>query len=147
MRNIKRTSIVAAAIVALLGGGVAFAAWTSTGTGTGTATATSAKDLTVTVQNVPGLYPTGSVSVPFTVTNPNPYAVKLSNVHLQSVTTGATGCDTTTVTGADLPDTDLVAAGATSASRNFILSMSNAATDQCQGASFTVTLLVSGASN
>src|SRR4051812_6085784 len=70
------------AVVALMAGAVAFAAWTSSGTGTGTATARNAQALTVNVTNVSGLYPTGSMNVPFTVTNPNPYAVTLNKVVL-----------------------------------------------------------------
>jgi hypothetical protein len=146
----RRSSAVAAATVGLLGLGVAFAAWTSTGEGSGTVNAAQAQPLTVSVQNVTGLYPTGSVDVPFTVSNPNPYDVTLNNVTLKSVTVDAahSGCATTVVTGADLPLT-LVATknGGTTASRNFTVSMSNAATDACQGATFTLTLKASGLSS
>ena len=146
----RRSSAVAATTVGLLGLSVAFAAWTSTGEGSGTADATTAKPLTVTVSNVNGLYPTGSVDVPFTVSNPNAYDVTLNNVTLKSVDVdnAHSGCATSVVTGSDLP-LNLVATknGGTTASRNFTVSMSNAATDACQGATFTLTLKASGLSS
>jgi hypothetical protein len=146
-RIVRRVFAVFFALGALMAGTVAFAAWTSNGTGVGTATAGTAKNLTIGVTNVAGLYPTGSFNVPFTVTNPNAYAVTLSEVQLQSVTVDKPGCTAGVVTGADLTDTDVIPAGGTSASRNFSISMSNAAEDACQGAVFTLTLKALGASS
>jgi hypothetical protein len=146
-RFLRRVFGVFFALGALMAGTVAFAAWTSNGTGTGTATATTAKNLTVNVTNISGLYPTGSFNVPFTVTNPNPYSVTLSKVQLQSVSVNNVGCTATVVSGADLVDTDVIAAGATTTSRNFSVSMSNAAEDACQGGVFTLTLKALGASS
>lgn len=146
-RILRRLFGVFFALGALMAGTVAFAAWTSNGTGTGTATAGTAKNLTIGVTNISGLYPTGTFNVPFTVTNPNSYAVTLTKVQLQSVSVNNVGCTATVVSGADLPDTDVIAAGATSASRNFSISMSNAAEDACQGAVFTLTLKALGASS
>jgi hypothetical protein len=146
-RFLRRLVGVFFAFGALMAGTVAFAAWTSNGTGTGTATAISAQSLTVNVTNISGLYPTGTFNVPFTVSNPNPYAVTLTKVQLQSVTTTAVGCTASVVSGADLVDTDVIPAGGTTASRNFSVSMSNAAEDACQGAVFTLTLKALGASS
>lgn len=148
-RNIKRSAVVGGTVAALFGAGVAFAAWTNTGDGSGSVTAGSAQPLTVTVSGVNGLVPTKSVSVPFTVTNTNPYDVKLTNAHLQNVTvdTGHSTCATSVVTGSDVTLTDVVAASQTSASQTFSVAMSNAATDACQGATFTVTLRVTALSN
>jgi hypothetical protein len=146
-RTARRSGGILIAIIALFAGAVAFAAWTSSGTGTATATARSAQALTINVSNVTGLYPTGSTNIPFTVTNPNPYAVTLSKISLNDVTTTAAGCTASVVSGADLVDTDVIAAGATTASRNFSVTMSNAAEDACQGAVFTVTLKATGASS
>jgi hypothetical protein len=146
----RRSSAVAATTVGLLGLGVAFAAWTSTGEGSGAVNAAQAQALTVNVTNVNGLYPTGSVDVPFTVTNPNPYAVTLNTVSLKSVSVDAahSTCATSVITG-PAKTVSMVAAGngGTSVSQNFTVSMSNAATDACQGATFTVTLLASGLSS
>jgi hypothetical protein len=144
---LRRLAGVVVALGALFAGTVAFAAWTSNGTGTGTATAGTAKNLTVGVTNVSGLYPTGSFNVPFTVTNPNSYAVTLSTVTLKSVTVDKVGCSASVVSGVDMTDTDVIPAGGTTASRNFSISMSNAAEDACQGAVFTLTLQANGASS
>ena len=146
-RNTRRGAAALVGIVALLTGAVAFAAWTSSGTGTGTATARSAQALTINVTPATGLFPTGSVNVPFTVTNPNPYAVTLSKIALTNVTVDKSGCTASVVSGADLPDTDVIAAGGTTVSRNFSVTMSNAAEDACQGAIFTLTLRATGASS
>jgi hypothetical protein len=145
----KRLLAVVVTVVAILGVGVAYAAWTSTGTGTGTATAGTASSLTVTVGTASNLYPTGSVNVGFTVKNTDPYQVTLTNAHPQNITVdaGHSACNVASVTAADVPLTDVLAAGATSASHNVALSMSNAAVDACQGATFTFALVVSGASS
>ena len=141
---VRRSGAVAAATVGLLGLGVALAAWTSTGEGSGNVDAATAKPLTVTVTDVNGLYPTGSVDVPFTVTNPNPYDVTVTSVTLKNVTVdGAhSGCATSVISGTDLTGLSLSAAadGGSTNSRNLTVAMSNAATDACQGATFTVTL-------
>jgi hypothetical protein len=146
----RRSSAVAAATVGLLGLSVAFAAWTSTGEGSGDVSARQAQSLTVNVQNVNGLYPTGSVDVPFTVSNPNPYDVTLNTVSLKSVAVDAahSGCATSVISGSDLSlSLAAPANNGTSTSRDFTVSMSNAATDACQGATFTLTLLASGVSS
>lgn len=150
MRTItRRSSAVAATTVGLIGLGIAFAAWTTDGEGQGQATAGEATPLTVKVTNVSGLYPTGTVTVPFTVTNTNEYAVSLSRASLKAITVDQqhAGCDPSVVTGEDVTVTDVVAAGATSVARSFPLTMSNAAVDACQGATFTVTLQVRGLSS
>jgi hypothetical protein len=144
---LRRLAGVVVALGVLSAGTVAFAAWTSNGTGSGTATAGTAKNLTIAVTDVSGLYPTGSFDVPFTVTNPNEYAVTLSKVSLKSVTVDKAGCTASVVSGADLTDNDVIPAGATSAARDFSISMSNAAEDACQGAVFTLTLQATGASS
>ena len=150
MHRTKRVAIVAGTTATLIGGGIAFAAWTTSGTGTGTATAGTDAPLTVAVSAVSGLYPTGTFNVPFTVSNTNGYNVTLQKVSLESVTvdSGHSGCATSTVTGADLSDTDVVAktSGVTT-SRNFPVTMSNAADDTCKGATFTLTLKAWGASS
>lgn len=149
MRTIKKTAIVGGTVAALMGGGVAFAAWTTTGIGTGSAVAGSAQSLVVTTTQATGLVPNGTVNVPFTVRNPNSYQVTLNTVSLGDVTvdSGHGGCLVSSVTGATLPDTDVIPGGATSPSRNFVVAMSNAANDACQGATFTFTLTASGASS
>ena len=148
-KNIKRSAVVGGTVAALFGVGVGFAAWTNYGEGAGDVTAATATPLTVTVTDVSGLFPTGSVDVPFTVTNTNDYEVTLSKAELKTVTVDAahSACATSAVTGSEVTLSAPVAAGATSTSQDFTLSMSNAATDACQGAVFTVTLGVTGLSS
>lgn len=148
-KNFKRSAVVGGTVAAVFGVGIGFAAWTNYGEGTGNVTAASAQPLTVTVTNVNGLFPTGSVDVPFTVTNTNDYDVTLSKAELKTVTvdTAHSLCDTDEITGSDVTLSDVVASGATSSSQYFRLSMSNQVTDACQGAVFTVTLGVTGLSS
>jgi hypothetical protein len=147
MRNSKRAAVVGVGIVGMLGASVAFAAWTTQGTGSGSATAGTDQALTVTVSPATGLYPTGTTNVAYTVTNPNSYPVTLSQTTLQGVTVDKTGCVASVVTGSPAVVSDRLAAGATSASKSFPVTMSNAATDECKGAVFTLTLKVTGSSS
>lgn len=143
----RRTAVVGIGIVGIMGAGAAFAAWTTEGTGSGTATAGKDQALTVTVSPATGLFPTGTTNVPFTVTNPNSYAVTLSQATLQNVTVDKAGCVPSVVTGSPVALTDKIASNATSTSKSFPVTMSNAATDECKNAVFTLTLKVSGASS
>ena len=145
----RRTAAVATVVVALAGVGVAFAAWTSTGTGSGSATGGTATPLTVTVGTANNLYPTGTVQVGFTVTNTNPYAVTLSGATPGnfSVDAGHSTCNVASISGGAVTLSDVIAAAGTSSSHNVPISMSNAATDACQGATFSFDLTVSGASS
>jgi hypothetical protein len=146
MNNKKRAAIIAVASLGLLGGGLAMASWTASGSGSNAVDAATAQPLVVSVGYVSGLYPTGSLKVPFTVENDNPYKVALSNVQLAGVTSNHPDCDTSVVTGADVPLSDVLRSGVTR-SYNFPISMSNDASNGCQGATFTVTLKVTGASS
>ncbi len=148
-KNIKRSAVVGGTVAAVFGIGIGFAAWTNYGEDTGTVTAAQAQPLTVTVSNVTGLFPTGSVDVPFTVTNTNDYDVTLSKAELVSVTVdaGHSLCDTDEITGSDVALSTVVASGATSTSQDFPVTMSNDVTDDCQNAVFTVTLGVTGLSS
>lgn len=147
--NLRRSAVVGGTVAAVFGMGVALAAWTNTGDGSGSVTATTARPLTVTVSNVSGLFPTGSVDVPFTVTNTNPYGVQLTKASLKSVAVDSAHslCNTSVVTGSDVTLSEVVASNGTSASSSFPVAMSNTANDSCQGAVFTVTLTVTGLSN
>ena len=151
MKNFTRRSTAAVvATLALVGTGIAFAAWTSTGTGNGSADATSATDLTVTVGNASGLYPTGSKTATFTVTNPNPYDVKLTGADAATnfdVDAGHSGCNLSSLSSAAQTLTDVIPAGGTSSSHTVTVSMDNTANDFCQGADFSFDLTVHGASN
>jgi hypothetical protein len=146
----KRAIAITATVAALAGAGVAFAAWTSTGTGTGTATATSATNLVITqTATVSGLYPTGQVSVPFTVKNPNPYSVTLATAKASNfvVDAGHSTCAVSALSGVDMVLSDVLTTNATSAAKNMVIKMDNTAVDACQGATFTFDVKVTGASS
>ena len=159
-KNAKRSAGIVAVVAGLLGAGVAFAAWTSNGTGTGTATATTATPLVISqTASASGLYPTGQVSVPFTVKNPNPYSVTLATAKASAFTVDAahSGCAVSAVgnpifgdpagSGVDQILSDVLTAGSTSAAKNMVIKMDNTAVDACQGATFTFTITVTGASS
>ena len=162
LRMAARKKKLTAAVVLVLAGsivGVAFAAWTSGGSGSAQAQAGSAASLTVSA-GTPGssLYPTASADVAAAIGNPNPYKVHVSSIALGAVTVdaGHSSCNTSSVTvttletnsgsGWDVP----AKVGAVNGSLNVDLanaiSMSNAANDSCQGATFSVALTATGAS-
>lgn len=71
-RGRKRIIIAIAAVVTLVGGGVAFAYWTSGGTGAGTATSGASVEFTIAADPAVGTIVPGNEgqTVDFTVTNP-----------------------------------------------------------------------------
>jgi hypothetical protein len=146
----KRSAGIAAVVAGLLGAGVAFAAWTSNGAGTGTATATTATPLVITQSaSASGLYPTGQVSVPFTVKNNNPYSVTLATAKASgfSVDAAHSACAVSALSGVDQTLSDVITTGSTSAAKNMVIKMDNTAADACQGATFSFTITVTGASS
>jgi hypothetical protein len=145
----RRVAITAVAIAGLSGAGVAFASWAATGTGSGTGSAsTSAPFVVQQSGTASGLYPTGTASVPFTVKNVNPYPVTLSTAKGANfkVDSAHPGCNVSSLSAVDLALSDTIAAGATSATRQLVVSMDNSAVDACQGATFTFDIMVTGAS-
>jgi hypothetical protein len=97
MNRMSRNGYIAlgaAGAALLLGGGVAFAFWTSSGTGTGTAAAGTTGSVTV-AQNgsITGLYPGGpGQTIAVDITNPNAGAVTLAGVTATVVDTSNVGC-------------------------------------------------------
>lgn len=146
MRTSKRVLVVGGTVAALSGVGVAFAAWTSTGTGAGTATAGTAKNLTVTAGAPTGLYPTGSVTMPVTVTNNNPYKVSLDAIDFVDASTSVPGCSASVVTSTGGSYQNVLIAPGASVSKDLTVSMGNSAEDACQGASFTLRYLATARS-
>ena len=157
----KKTRVIVILALVIAGSviGVAIAAWTTGGSGSGQASAGTAASMTISAGTPStNLYPTASADVAAVVSNPNPYKVHVSSVSLGAVTVdgGHSACNTGSVTvtspqtngglGWDVP----AKSGAVNGSLNLDLanaiSMSNAATDSCQGATFTVALTATGAS-
>jgi hypothetical protein len=147
----RRTLVLGVAGIAICAAGIgaAFAAWSSSGSGTAAVRAGTTTEFIVSVGSVTGLYPTGSAAVDFTVENTNPYAVTLSRASARKITVDAkhADCDPSTVQIKDVALKDVIAPGKTSSKQSVTVTMSNEATDACQGASFTFSLLVGGASS
>jgi hypothetical protein len=85
--KIRKSFIAGGAAVsaAMLGGGLAFALWSASGTGTGSALAYTAQPVTINAvalsSSAASLFPGGPPgNVYFTVNNPNPYPVKITNI-------------------------------------------------------------------
>jgi hypothetical protein len=165
MKLRKRLGVILSTSILMLGGGVAWAAWTQSGTGAATAQATSATSLVVTPGTPVGtLYPkpaegypsTGVGAVYTTVSNPNPYPVRVVSATVGTVTitplanrTCAAGSVVPTGTGPmALPPIDLPAnSSATAVTVPGAIEMVASAEDGCQGASFSVPITLTGASS
>jgi hypothetical protein len=151
MKNKKKLVGIMTAV--LLVGGVAFAAWTANGDGTGTADATSAIDLDINPISGDDLYPGGSFDITVDLVNTNPYAVQVSSIHqtaATAITSDVTACTATSVVYATQTDGWLVPANDTleDVVLTDALTMPNAgADDDCQGATFTIPLSLTGASS
>ena len=166
MRTLKMSSkktravIILALVIAGSVIGVAIAAWTTGGSGSGQASAGTAASMTISAGTPStSLYPTASADVASVVSNPNPYKVHVSSVSLGAVTVdgGQSLCNTGASVSVTSPQDNSGAgwdvpakSGAVNGSLNLDLanaiSMDNAATDSCQGATFTVALTATGAS-
>ena len=157
----KRAGVILATGALMLGGGVAYAAWTHSGTGTATAQATTATAINVSPGTPVGAlypeptggYPTGTVgSIYATVANPNNYPVQVTTVTIGSVTitplsgrTCAAGSVVATGTGTitlATPVTLAANSGPTALTVPGALRMLSSAEDGCQGASFSAPITV-----
>lgn len=152
MRNSKRISVLAGGTAALIGVGVAFAAWTSTGTDTGQVSSISDSGLTVAAaDDVVGLFPTGSQTISVTVENINPYKVALTSIDVGDIVASNPSCNVAAVSAPDntAPATTLGEkdSATDSATFQFVVSMSNDANDDCQGNTFTVPFTANGQSS
>jgi hypothetical protein len=156
----KRMFVVLTLVIAGSVIGVAIAAWTTGGTGSGQASAGTAAAMTISAGTPStSLYPTASADVAAVVSNSNPYKVHVSSVSLGAVTVdgGHSACNAGASVSVTSPQTNSGAgwdvpakSGGVDGSLNLDLanaiSMSNAANDSCQGATFTVALTATGAS-
>jgi hypothetical protein len=157
IRLSRKLFVVVIALAALVVSGVLYAAWSTTGSGNGYAKAGTASALTIgdaSASTTADLYPGGTGAVKLKVTNPNPFAVRVTTVTKQTGGTitsdkGAACNASTGVTFTDQTGLALdVAAGATSTfTLSGAVSMSNASDNTCQGAIFTIPVDVTGASN
>jgi hypothetical protein len=159
LRSARRTTIVAMFVGGMLAGSVALAAWVATGTGTGSAKAISAVPLVVVNGTASAdLYPgftDGDLYLG--VTNPNAYPVKITSVAQaagsvssdKGVACQGAGTGVSLDVGSIvLPAPVSIAAGATVPFTVVnVVNMTNASDDSCQGATFTIPVTVTGASD
>jgi hypothetical protein len=157
IRLSRKLFFVVVAIAALVVSGVLYAAWSTTGSGNGYAKAGTASALTIgdaSASTTADLYPGGTGSVKLKVTNPNPFAVRITTVTKQTggTITSDKGAACNASTGVTFTDqTALALDVAANATSTFTLSgavsMTNASDNTCQGAIFTIPVDVTGASN
>ena len=165
-RGRRRSFIVIGSAAALaaggLGGGSAFAHYTSHGSGTGSTSIGSAHAITVTAVSSPGananLYPGGpAVAVNFTVNNPNSYAVSFTGWSAATLSTvtpvGSNTCTTSdfqiaAASGTFSPALSIPAntpsSPGVSGIANGVVDLATTAENGCQGATVTVTLTLTG---
>ena len=154
LRPTKKFVVAGGLVAGLLASGVAWAAWTADGTGNGYAKATTAEVLTtddVSATTVAQLYPGGTGDVKLTINNTNDYPVRVTSIAGNGTIvadSGHAGCTTTGVSFADQTGTwDVAANSETAVTLTGATSMSNASLNACQGATFTIPVALSGASN
>jgi hypothetical protein len=145
--------LIATVLFVLLAAGSATAYWAVSGAGSGSGDTGTAQAVTLSPATpTAGLFPGGQASVVLTVTNPNAFSVKVGSLSLDTgqgtggfaVDGGHSGCvlstlSFTTQTNAGAGWT-VSASGNLSVTLTNALSMTTAAANTCQGASFTVYL-------
>jgi len=146
----------AAVTAAMIGGGVAFATWSASGSGTGSALAYTAQTVTINAvaltSSAASLFPGGPAgNVYFTVTNPNPYPIKITGISWGIPTSNnPTACASSLISlDSSAPTSGFnlqISANGTSTALqvNSVLDLSSSATDTCQGNGFSVPVTVTG---
>ncbi|MDX6588671.1 MAG: hypothetical protein QOI31_3144 [Solirubrobacterales bacterium] len=142
-------------VAVLVAAGLAYAAWTASGTGSGTAKAGAAQALTTNAVAITAgdLYPGTNGDVKLEIVNPNPYPVQVTSVSNGSGSiTAAGGIGTCTTTGVTYTNQtgltiNVPANGSQTATLDDAAHMSNASENGCQGATFTIPVSLTGASN
>jgi hypothetical protein len=143
----RRALLIVGAVAALtvgLGGGAAFAYFTSHGSGTGSATTGTAQNVTITTNATPAglLQPNGTGDLVITATNPNNYSVQITALTLGGTVTGCTTPAVSLVTPSTsyLPFTIPANANSLQLVISGALTMGAGASNDCQNASLTVPL-------
>jgi hypothetical protein len=151
-RNLVATVMTVIVMVAV---GFVYAAWTTNGSGSGYAKAGSSQTLTtvdVSASTGATLYPGVTGDVKLQISNPNPYAVRVTAVSGNGTITpdaGHSGCTTTGVTFTNQSSLtiDIAASSSSTTTLTGAAAMSNASLNACQGATFTIPVTLTGASN
>jgi hypothetical protein len=145
-------------VLALAGAGAASAFWRGSGTGAGSGSAGTTLPVTLSPGSPTAtLFPGGLTDVVLTVTNPNPYSVRLGSLALDTgqgtggfaVDAGHAGCSLSTLSfttqtnggaGWTVPGRVGAVDGTVSVTLANALAMGTGAANACQGASYTVYL-------
>jgi hypothetical protein len=135
--------------------GLVYAAWTTNGSGSGYAKAGSAQALTtvdVSASTAATLYPGANGDVLIKINNPNPYPVRVTDVTGNGTITADSGHATCVTSGVTFTDQhsqtiDIPASSQTQTTLTAAAHMSNASDNGCQGATFTIPVGLTGASN
>lgn len=144
----RQFGIILIVFTALMGGAIAFAAWTGTGTGDSGSVAAGTTTPLVITQGTPavGLTPGTSKDSTYTITNPNTYPVTVTSITLNSIgVSGGTGvpapCTSVnaavTVTAGTGTVSIAIAAAGTSTAQTLTLTMGSTSANGCQSAVFT----------
>ena len=145
----KRTMVISAVAVLAVGGGVAYAAWSSSGSGTGSAASTTSVNSSITATDAAaGLFPGRTVAYTVTINNPNAYPVKVTSISAGS-SNEVNGCAAGTVTSPAVTNPGDVVAANGSAVYTLQATMNADASDACKSQNFVLPLsatLVSAAS-
>jgi hypothetical protein len=161
MINLTPRRLIAAvfALVVLGAASLVYAAWTTNGSGSAYAKAGEAKNLTTidvsaSVGTLPNaLYPGTDGDILIKIHNPNPYAVKVTQVAANGAVTASGGIGTCTTTGVTLngPIATSIEVAANSDSAATTLTagahMSSASENGCQGATFAIPVSLTGLSS
>jgi hypothetical protein len=157
--NTRKKRLIGALMTFLVLGvvGLVYAAWTTNGSGSGFAQAGTAQDLSTVdtaVATTGELYPNTDGTVTLQIHNPNPYPVTITDVTAgEGNVTASGGIGTFEVRGVSFKDQhDLsIHVPANSDSDPVELEnaahMSNESENGCQGAVFTIPVVLSGASS
>lgn len=158
-KRVSRKLAVLTTMTALTVVGLVYAAWTTNGTGSGYAKAGTAQALStvdVSASTSATLYPGGPAGdVKIRISNPNTYPVTVTSVNGSGTITADAGHPTCTTTGVSFTDQTVSISvpaksggvnGETETTLSGAASMSNASSNGCQGATFTIPVTLSGAS-
>jgi hypothetical protein len=157
MNSRKKRLIGAAMTLLVLGAvGLVYAAWTTNGSGSGFAQAGTAQDLStvdVSASTTGDLYPNGDGTVTLQIHNPNPYPVVITDVTAgQGDVTASGGIGTCVLTGVSFKDQHGLDIHVPANSDSDLVKlqdaahMTNESENGCQGAVFTIPVVLSGAS-
>jgi hypothetical protein len=136
----KRTMIIAGVAVLAVGGGVAYAAWSSTGAGSGSVGSTTSVNSTISaVDGAGGLFPGKTVSFSVTINNPNDYPVKVTSISA-GTSDEVGGCAEGTVTSVAVSNPAGTIAPDGTGTYTLQATMNADAADACQNKSFTLPL-------